>query len=256
MKILTIDIGNSETIFGCVDKHQVVFSERMSSDSRKTYLEYVILCKMLLELHHVEVESLDGAILSSVVPPLTDLLEAAIEKLTGIHPLIVKPGMKTGLDIHSPEIGSDVVVGAVAAISEYGAPVIVIDMGTATTLTVIDKDRLFRGGVILPGVQLALRSLETGAAQLPGIRLSIPQRVIHLNTIDSMQSGVIYGNAGALDGLLDRITEELGYPAQAVASGSLASLILPCCRHKITVDDDLLLKGLDILYQKNHEYTA
>lgn len=253
MKILTVDIGNSNIVIGCVNDHKVAFVERMNSDRSKTDLEYVIGCKMVLDLHNVPVDSLDGAIISSVVPQLTDLLSVAIQKLTGIVPLVVGPGIKTGVKIRPDGVGADLVVGAVAVLHEYGAPAIIIDMGTATTVTVIDKDETFVGGVIFPGVAGALSSLVASTALLPGIRLQSPDKCIQINTIDCMQSGVVYGNAGAMDGIIDRMFEELGYPAKVIACGGLAPLVIPHCRHDIIIDDELLLKGLDILFYKNHK---
>ena len=251
--ILTVDIGNSNICMGCVSDHQVQFVERMNSDRNKTDLEYAVLCKTVLELHQIDISALHGAIISSVVPPLTDLLRNAIEKLTGIQALVVGPGMKTGINILPQGVGADLVVGAVAAIQFYGAPSIIIDMGTATTMTVVDKNKSFIGGIIFPGVAIALQSLESGTAQLPHIQLKAPQKVIHMDTIESMQAGVVYGNAGAMDALIDRMFDELGYPATVIASGGLAPLIVPHCRHEIIIDDELLLKGLDILFYKNRK---
>ena len=251
--ILTIDIGNSNIVIGCVKDHAVQFVERMHSDRSKTDLEYVIGLKMVLELHSIDMHELNGAIISSVVPSLTDRLSKAVSKLTGLNTLIVGPGLKTGINVLPAGAGADLVVGAVAAVECYGAPAIIIDMGTATTVTVVDRNRNFIGGVIFPGVQIALQSLTAGTAQLPDIRLKAPKNVILTDTIDCMQAGVVYGNAGAMDGLIDRMLEELGEPAKLIASGGLAPLIIPHCRHDIIVDDELLLKGLDILFRKNQK---
>lgn len=254
MRILAVDIGNSNIVIGCVNDHKVEFVERISTQRNQTDLEYAICCHMVLQLHHIQPESLGGAIISSVVPPLTALLGSAIRKLTGIEALVVGPGIKTGVNIlmdQPAEVGSDLVVAAVAAIHDYGAPILIIDMGTATTMTVIDKNRNFIGGLILPGVQLALQSLETGTAQLPRIHLKAPSRVICGNTVDCMQSGLVYGNAAQIDGLIDRMTEEVGYPLTVVASGGLAPLVIEQCKHDVIIDQELLLKGLDILFYKN-----
>ena len=251
MKILAIDIGNSNICIGCVSDHKVEFVERMQSDREKTDLEYAVLVKTVLDLHHVDITALHGAIISSVVPPLTDLLSKAVKKLTGIQTLIVGPGIKTGINILPQGVGADLVVGAVAAIEVYGAPSIIIDMGTATTITVVDEKKNFIGGVIYPGVSIALESLESGTAQLPHIQLKETKKVINLDTIESMRAGVLYGNAGAMDALIDRMLNELGQPAKIIASGGLAPLIIPYCKHDIVIDDELLLKGLDIIYYKN-----
>jgi len=249
--LLTIDIGNSNICMGCVKDHKVQFVERMNSDRNKTDLEYAVLCRTVMWLHQIDISSLRGAIISSVVPPLTDLISKAIEKLTGIKALVVGPGMKTGINILPQGVGADLVVGAVAAIQFYGAPAIIIDMGTATTMTVIDRNQNFIGGIIYPGVAISLESLESGTAQLPHIQIKAPQKVIHTDTIACMQAGVVYGNAGAIDALIDRMQAELGYETKIIASGGLAPLIVPHCKHDIIIDDELLLKGLDILFHKN-----
>ncbi len=167
--------------------------------------------------------------------------------------MIVGPGIKTGMKILPQEVGADLVVGAVAALEYYSAPAIIIDMGTATTMTVINAEKTFIGGIIYPGIALALQSLESGTAQLPRIQLQTPNKAINTETNRSMQAGVIYGNAGAIDALIDRIQSELGYPACIIASGGLAPLIIPHCKHEITIDDELLLKGLDVLFYKNYK---
>lgn len=251
MRILTIDIGNSNICIGCVKDHKAEFVERVYSDRNKTYLEFAVLVKMVLELHEIDITTLHGAVISSVVPPLTGLLNEAIRKLTGIEPLIVGPGIKTGISVLPQGVGADLVVGAVAAIQYYGAPAIIIDMGTATTVTVVDEKKNFIGGAIYPGAAIALQSLEAGTAQLPHIQISAPKKVINMDTADSMRAGVIYGNAGAMDALIDRMEAELGCPAVIVACGGLAPVIIPHCRHEIIVDDELLLKGLDTIYYKN-----
>ena len=165
--------------------------------------------------------------------------------------------MKTGLNIlmdNPKTVGSDMIVDAVAAIHEYPKPIIVIDMGTATTMSVVDKNGNYIGGVILPGLKVSLDSLSGKTAQLPYISLSTPDKVIGKNTIDCMRSGIIYGNAAQLDGIMDRMEAELGEKASAVATGGLAKFIAPLCRHQIVYDDALLLKGLLILYRKNAQH--
>ena len=252
MKILAVDIGNSSICMGCVTDHTVSFAERMNADRRKTELEYAVLCKTVLDLHNTPVSSLDGAVISSVVPPLTDLVAAAIKKLTGIDAMTVSPGIKTGIGKIAPNVGADLVVGAVAAAECYGAPAVIIDLGTATTITAIDEKRNFLGGVIYPGIQLALQSLESGTAQLPHIELKAPQKTIHTDTASSMRAGIVFGSAGAVDGLLDRMLDEMHSPAVIIATGGLAPMVVPYCRHEIILDEHLLLKGLDLIYHKNN----
>lgn len=253
--ILAIDIGNSNLVLGCIDGHKIVFTEQLSTDLRKTELEYAIVLKTVLEFHHIPADQLEGAAISSVVPPLMQVLRAAVSKIApDISILTVDDTMETGLPVlldHPEQVGSDLLVDAVAAKEEYGTPVIVIDLGTATTISVIDKDGCYIGGAILPGVQVSLNSLVSGTAQLPNISLTEPAHVLGTNTVDSMRSGAIFGNAAAIDGMIDRIWQELGYETALTAVGDLADAVTPCCRHNITVDAALPLKGLRILYEKN-----
>ncbi len=254
--ILAIDMGNTNIVIGCVDDEKVYFEERLSTDLAKTELEYAIGFKTVLELYNIEYTDIKGAIISSVVPQLVNIIKDAVEKIIGITPLIVGPGVKTGLNIlmdNPKTLGSDLVVDSVAAIKEYGAPVIVVDLGTATTICVVDEKSNYIGGMILPGIKVALDSLVTRTSQLPRISMEPPKKVIGKNTIDCMKSGLMYGNASCIDGLLDKIEEELGYEATVVATGGLAKVIVPLCKKKIILDNELLLKGLKIIYDKNVE---
>lgn len=253
--ILAIDIGNSDIVLGCFRKEQILFTERMSSELRKTELEYAIGLKTILELYSIPLDALEGAVISSVVPPLTDVIRAAVQKIASAVPVLaVGPGVKTGLSLcmdHPAQVGSNLVVDAVAASAEYGAPVIIIDLGTATTLSVVNREGSYSGGAILPGVRVSLDSLVKGTAQLPNISLTKPRRVIATNTVDSMKCGVIYGNAASIDGMIDRIWQELGYETALVATGDTADAVIPHCRHKIQIDPMLPLKGLQIIFEKN-----
>ncbi len=253
--ILAIDIGNSNLVVGCFDRTQIVFTERVSTDLRKTELEYAIVLKAVLELHSTTPQQLEGAVISSVVPPLLHILRAAVAKIApDVHILTVDNAIETGMPVlldHPEQVGSDLIVESAAAVAEYGAPVIVIDLGTATTLSVIDRNGCYIGGAILPGVQVSLNSLVSGTAQLPNISLTKPSHVLGTNTVDSMRSGVLYGNAAAIDGMIDRMQKELGYETAVVATGDMADAVIPCCRHRITADGELPLKGLRILYEKN-----
>lgn len=252
--ILALDVGNSNIVLGCIDEDQIHFISRLTTDSGKTADEYAISFKSIMELYKADLSKIDGAIISSVVPPLNNILKDAVCRATGHTPMIVGPGVKTGLNImidNPGQLGSDLVVDAVAAIKLYSQPTIVFDMGTATTASVIDKDGIYRGGMIIPGVKVALDGMTARTAQLPRISLEPPKKVIGLNTIDCMRSGVLNGSAAMLDGLIDRIEEELGEKTTVVATGGLAKFIVPLCKKEIICDDDLLLKGLWIIYQKN-----
>ena len=255
--ILAIDMGNTNIVIGCVDEEKVLFEERLATDLSKTELEYVVIFKTVLELYGIEKEKVPGAIISSVVPQLVNIIKSAVYKLIKVEPMVVGPGVKTGLNILMDEprrVGSDLIVDAVAAINNYGTPLIVIDMGTATTMSVIDRKGNYIGGVIMPGIKVSVDSLVSRTAQLQRISLDAPDKVIGKNTINCMKSGVIYGNASCIDGMIDRLAEEMGEglsDIKVVATGGLARVILPQCRHNIIQDDELLLKGLKIIYDKN-----
>ena len=250
--ILAIDMGNTNIVIGCIDNEKTYFVERMSTDTSKTELEYVIGFKTVLELYHIELSQMEGAIISSVVP---HVISSAVEKTVGCKPYIVGPGLKTGLNIlmdNPRTVGSDLIVDAVAAVKEYGAPCIIIDMGTATTLSVVDKKGNYIGGMILPGVRVSVDSLVSRTAQLPHISVEAPKRLIGRNTIDCMKSGMIYGNASCVDGMIRRIKKELGREDMTViATGGLAKVIIPHCEETIIYDNELLLKGLRLIYEKN-----
>ena len=252
--ILAIDMGNSNIVIGCIDDEKTYFVERLSTDKSKTALEYAVSFKTVLELYSIETDQIDGAIISSVVPPLVNALVSAVEKIIGKTPYVVGPGLKTGLNIkmdNPKTVGSDLIVDAVAGIKEYGAPLIIIDMGTATTMSVVDKDENYVGGIIAPGVRLSMEALASNAAQLYRVSLEAPKKVIGKNTIDCMKSGLLLGEAATMDGMIDRIEAELGYKTTVVATGGLAKMIIPYCKKEIIIDDDLLIKGLLIIYKKN-----
>lgn len=252
--ILAIDIGNTNIVIGCVDEKKTYFIERLATVKTKTELEYAIDIKVVLELYGISREDIKGGIICSVVPQITSIVRLAAEKVLRRQILVVGPGIKTGLNIlmdNPAQLGSDLVAGAVAGINEYPLPLIILDMGTATTICVIDEKKNYIGGMILPGVMVSLNSLTASASQLQGISLEPPRQMIGKNTIDCMKSGIINGNAAVVDGMIDRIEEEIGKKATAVATGGLAKAIVPYCRRKVILDDNLLLKGLLIIYNKN-----
>ncbi|MDD2956929.1 MAG: type III pantothenate kinase [Lachnospiraceae bacterium] len=252
--ILAIDIGNTNIVLGCIQENKILFTERLSTDHAKTDLEHAISIKIVLELHNINPREVTGAIIGSVVPPITALIRDALYKITGCPAIVVGPGVKTGLNIlmdNPAQVGSDLIVGAVAGIAEYPLPLILIDMGTATTICVIDENKNYIGGMILPGLRVSLDSLTSRTSQLPKISLEPPKRLIGKNTIECMKSGILYGNASCIDGMISRIEEDLGQSATAVATGGLAAAIVPLCRHNIILDDELLLKGLLLIYKKN-----
>ncbi|MCI7812143.1 MAG: type III pantothenate kinase [Robinsoniella sp.] len=252
--ILAIDIGNTNIVIGCIKNSNVLFTERLSTDQTKTVLEYAISFKNVLEMYNLSPSMIDGAIISSVVPPVTNLIRTSVEKITGKSVMIVGPGVKNGLNIlmdNPAQVGSDLIVNAVAAIHEHKPPLIIIDMGTATTISVVDKNQNYIGGMIIPGIGISLDALTSRTSQLPRISLEPPKKTIGKNTIDCMKSGIIHGNASCIDGMIDRIEKELGEKATVIATGGLAYAIIPHCTKEILIDDELLLKGLWLIYQKN-----
>ena len=252
--VLAVDIGNSNVVIGCFEGEDIRLLERMSTNRNSTALEYAVLIKTVLELNGLDKVTFEGGIISSVVPAVTNMVKAAIEKLTGKPPLVVGPGLKTGLKIlidNPAQLGSDRVADAVAAVSEYPCPLITIDMGTATTISVIDKNQNFIGGVIMPGLRISAESLSSRTSQLPQISLDPPKKAIGRNTIDCMRSGIVLGCAATIDGIIEKIEQELGYPCTVVSTGGHANIVIPYCKRQIIVDEKLLLKGLMILYRKN-----
>lgn len=252
--ILAIDIGNTNIVVGCIDREKTYFIERLSTVRTKTELEYAVDLKTVLDIYHIKRTDLDGCIISSVVPQVTSVAKLAAEKIIKKEVMVLGPGVKTGLNImmdNPGQLGADLVADAVAGISEYPVPLVVIDMGTATTLSVVDEKKHYVGGMIYPGMRVSLDALTSRASQLSGISLEAPRRVIGKNTIDCMKSGMVYGSASVIDGLIDRVEEELGQKVTVVATGGLAKSIIPYCKREVILDEDLLLKGLLVIYEKN-----
>lgn len=252
--ILAIDIGNTNVVIGCFQDNQILFVERISTNQNATSLEFAISIKTVLEIHNIQFRQVTGSIISSVVPSVNHNICHAVELITNRPAMLIGPGIRTGLQIqidNPAQLGSDRVADAVAALHEYTPPIVIIDMGTATTLSVIDNQRRHIGGMIAPGVGISMQALTEKTAQLPKISLDPPESVIGSNTIACMKSGILYGAAGCIDGLLDRIEAELGTTPSFVATGGMSEYIIPHCRHEITLDPMLLLKGLMLIYQKN-----
>lgn len=252
--LLAIDIGNTNIVIGCIKDDEIVFKARIATDRTRTSDQYGVEIKNMLEAFGVSREEIDDCIIASVVPPVFNSVQTGVLKVIGKQPMVVGPGLKTGLNIHvdiPSQVGSDLIVAAVAALAEYPAPLVLIDLGTATTIEVIEPENVFIGGLIFPGVMVSLDSLSSHAAQLPGISLDKPKCVVGKNTVDCMRSGMMYGTAAMLDGLIDRIAEELGHESTIIATGGLAQFVIPLCKHQIILEKELLLKGLNIIYKKN-----
>ena len=245
--LLAIDIGNTNIVIGCIEAEKICHELRLATDLVKTSDQYWMDLKGVLALYDLQADEIEGVIISSVVPPVLNSLRTAVMKLTGRTPMVVGPGLKTGLNIaggNAGQVGSDLVVAAVAALRDYPAPVIIIDMGTATTMMAIDQTGTFLGGSICPGVKVSSEVLTTRTSQLPGISLEAPKHVIGRNTIECMQSGIMLGAACMIDGMIERMEEELGVKATVVATGGISRFVLPMCRSEIRYDRDLLLRGL------------
>ena len=252
--LLAIDIGNTNLVIGCIKEDQILFKVRIATDRTRTSDQYGVEIKNMVEAFGVKISEISDCIISSVVPPVFNSVRTGLIKVLGKQPMVVGPGLKTGLNIHMDvpsQVGSDRIVIAVAALAEFQAPLILMDMGTATTIEVVEPENRYMGGVIVPGVRVSLDALTSRAAQLPGISLDRPKNVIGKNTVDCMRSGMMYGTAAMIDGLVDRIEEELGHSSTLIATGGMAQFIAPLCRHEIIIDKDLLLKGLNIIYKKN-----
>jgi len=252
--ILTVDVGNSNIVLGGVRGDEIVFEARLRTDATKTSDEYCIDLKMILEVYRLRSDDVEGSIIASVVPQVLNSMQTAIRKLTGKMPLVVDPNLQTGLRIaidDPAQAGADLVVGCVAALREHPAPMIIIDMGTATTMIVVDKDGAMIGGSISPGVKISMDALTGRTALLPGLQLDQPRKAIGTNTIDCMRSGLMLASACMIDGMIDRMEEELGYRTTVIATGGIAKFVLPMCRHQIVYDKDLLVKGLAALYREN-----
>lgn len=253
--ILTVDVGNTNIVIGGVENENILFEARLRTDATKTSDEYCVDLKMLLDVYKVQSDAIEGAIIASVVPQVLNSMQTAIKKLTGKSSLVVGPGLKTGLNIkveNPAQTGADLVVGSVAALREHKPPMIIIDMGTATTMVVLDETGALIGGCICPGVKVSLDALTERTALLPGLQLDRPKHAIGRNTIECMRSGIVMGNASMLDGMIDRMEAELGQKTNVVITGGIAKFIAPLCKHTMIYDRDLILKGLAALYRENH----
>lgn len=252
--ILTIDVGNTNIVLGCVENGDVKCISRFATNPGDLPNDYALKMRQSFEFDNIDYQSFEGAILSSVVPQVNRPIRAAVKKLTGLECMIVGAGIKTGVNVKIDDPGTlagDIITGTVGALSLYAPPLIIIDMGTATTIVAADKTGAYIGGAIIPGVNLSYDALSQGTSLLPNISIEAPKKCIATNTVDSMKSGAVFGTAAMIDGMIDRMEAELGQPATVVATGGLSGCVIPYCRHEIHSEPELLLKGLAILYQKN-----
>lgn len=254
--ILTIDIGNSNIVIGGVRGEEIIIEARLRTEVTKTSDQYCVDLKILLDVYAIRTEDIEGSIIASVVPQVLNSFQTAVKKLTGKAALVVGPGLKTGLNIlleNPSQTGADLVVGCVAALREHKPPMIIIDMGTATTMVVLDKNGALIGGCICPGVKISMDALTERTALLPGLQLDQPKKAIGRNTIDCMRSGIMMGTACMLDGMVERMEGELGAKTTVLATGGIAKFVTPLCRTPMIYDKDLLVKGLAALYRENRK---
>ena len=251
--LLALDIGNSNITIGAFDKNELIFTARMKTDRKRTENQYAIELLDILKLY-IRDFSFSGAIISSVVPELTDIIGKAVLDVTACEPMIIGPGTKTGLNVathNAAEIGADLIAGAVGAAQKYPLPAIVVDLGTATKMYIVSEKKEFVGGMIAPGIRSSMDALANECSQLPTVSLSAPDRAISLNTSECMRSGIVFGFASLIDGMLERFTNEYGEVKTVVATGGLSKPIIKNCKADILLDENLILNGLRAIYNKN-----
>ena len=252
--ILIIDVGNTNIVMGCVENGEVKSVCRLATNLNDLSSDYAMKMRQSFEFDGIDYKNFSGAILSSVVPQLNRAIRTAVKKVTGLDCMVVGAGLKTGVNIKLDDPGQlagDLITGAVGALALYKPPLVVVDMGTATTIVAIDSEGSYLGGAIIPGIKLSYSALSSGTSLLPNIAIEAPKKCIGTNTVDSMKSGAVYGTAALIDGMIDRMETELGEPVTVVATGGLAGTVVPYCRRRIEYEPALLLKGLAILYEKN-----
>jgi type III pantothenate kinase len=254
---LVIDVGNTNIVFGVYDGKKLIYDRRIATDKEKTSDEYGMLFDQFFKHDNIEIEDIDDIIISSVVPTLMHTLPAMAQRYFNIVPIVIGPGVKTGMNIkydNPKEVGADRIVNAVAAYEKYGGPVIIVDFGTANTFCYVNKEGEYLGGVITPGISISAEALFLRTAKLPKVEITKPEKVIGKNTITSIQSGLIYGFAGMIDYIIDKMIEEMNQSKEdvmVVATGGFANLISAETKNIKVVDKYLTLEGLRIIYERN-----
>lgn len=252
--ILVVDVGNSNIVLGIYKHRELLHHFRISTSRQSTVDEYGILIHSFFQMSGISTSEIEGIIISSVVPPLVNVLEEMCIKYVGKKPLVVGPGIKTGLNLryeNPREVGADRIVNAVAAIDQFNCPLVVVDFGTATTFDCIDGEGNYLGGAIVPGIGISTEALYQRASKLPRIELEKPKKVIGRNTVHAMQAGIIFGYAGQVDGIVERIKEEMQATPKVIATGGLAELIASETKTIEVVSPMLTLEGLRIIYERN-----
>ena len=252
--LLTADVGNTNIKLGIFENDVLKYKLRFSTDDKKTSDEFAVQLYTFFEIYDIDYHQITGSIVSSVVPKVTQPLTDAIQIVMGVRSLVIGPGLKTGMDlkIDRPEtLGGDIVCGCVGAYEKFGGPVIVVFMGTATVIAYVDENCAYYGGIIAPGVGISLDALSSRGALLPAVDLKAPKSVIRTNTVDCMRSGVMFGTACMLDGMIDKFTAEAGKECKIIATGGLAPQMIENCAHDILFDENIILDGLNEIYKKN-----
>ncbi len=254
--LLAIDIGNTQTVAGLFSGEKLVGHWRLHTDKDRTSDETRLWLRSLLEMEGFSPDQLDGVVVSSVVPSVTARFRAVGSRMTGGEVVVIEPGVKTGMPIlidNPREVGADRVVNSVAARHRYGSPVIVVDFGTSTNFDVVGPDGAYLGGAIAPGLVIATNALIAGAAALRNVEFLPPRSPIGKGTVEAIQSGALYGHAGLVDGIMERLAAEVGGEVIRVATGGLASTIVPHCRSVEIIDEFLTLDGLRLIHEMNGE---
>jgi type III pantothenate kinase len=256
--IFVLDVGNTNIVLGLYEGDELIHHWRIGTDKDKSEDEYGMLIKNLFQHVGIDFTDIKGIIISSVVPPIMFALDRMCEKYFHIQPLIIGPGIKTGLNIkyeNPREVGADRIVNAVAAIELYDSPLIIVDFGTATTYCYIDENKQYMGGAIAPGINISTEALYTYASKLPRIEIARPNGIIGKNTVNAMQAGILFGYVGQVEGIVSRMKSQAKAQPKVIATGGLASLIAEECSVIDHVDPFLTLKGLYIVYLKNKDYS-